>query len=95
MKEIDMRKKVVCQQCGSVNYLCQAIKDVDTIPTKPPEDLDWFLPMKKELSDNGEPIYVDQQGKRMKREEYILVHNLDPEIAQEKMKYHIGTYVGD
>jgi hypothetical protein len=88
-------KKIICQQCGSVNILNQEPKNKEIIPCELPRDLDWFIPMQKITSETDEPVYVDQQGRPMTRERYIHVHNLDPEIAQEKMKVHIGLYVGN
>jgi len=89
-----MDKKVICKQCGAVNNLGQMSESEEVVPCEISKDLDWFLPMKRIASENGEISYMDQHGVQMTREQYIQTHNLDPEIAQEKMKCHIGVYVG-
>ncbi len=90
-----MVKKIICQQCGTVNVLGKISEDKEIVPCEVSKNLDWFLPMKKTISEAGEAVYIDQQGKPLSREQYIQNHNLDPEIAQEKMKHHVGVYVGD
>ena len=90
-----MSKKTICKQCGAVNALGQISESEEIVPCELSKDLDWFLPMKRITSEKREMMYMDQQGKLMTREQYIQTHNLDPEIAHEKMKCHIGKYVGD
>jgi hypothetical protein len=90
-----MCKRIICQQCGALNVLSEKSNNCEIIPCEIPKDLDWVLPMKKTITAEGEEIFIDQQGKPMSREQYIQTHNLDPAIAQEMMKYHVGVYVGD
>ena len=88
-------KRIICKQCRTVNTLRQISESEENVTCEISKDLDWFLPMKRITSEEGKTMYMDQQGKLMTREQYIQTHDLDPEIAQEKMKYHIGVYVGD
>lgn len=88
-------KKIICKQCGSVNNLGQISEYDDIVSCDVSEDLEWFLAMDIKKSESGELIYIDQKGRTMSRDEYIKIHKLDPEIAENKMKHHIAVYLGD
>lgn len=87
--------KIICKQCGSVNAIDEPREDNDFVSSRLLEDFDWFMPMKKTTSSKGEPVYANQDGILMSREEYILKFNIDPEIAHAKMRSHIGMKLVD
>jgi len=88
-------RRAICKQCGAVNISDENSEDGKFISCDIPKDLDWFLPMQRTISEDGEIVYMDQRGKRMSREQYISEQNVDPEIAYDRMRHHVGIHLKD